>query len=82
VGAARESVIIKAGMKQILEAIVALHSTGIVHRDIKPQNLVLSETQNRIRIIDLGGAADLRVRPNPLHRSILVDTNGKTCATR
>ena len=34
---------------------------GIVHRDIKPQNCILSETANRLKLIDFGAAADLRI---------------------
>ena len=38
----------------------ALHACGIVHRDVKPANLVLGDAARRFRLIDLGAAADLR----------------------
>jgi serine/threonine protein kinase len=42
----------------------SLHRTGIVHRDIKPQNMIFSEEGRRLKFIDLGAAADLRVGIN------------------
>jgi serine/threonine protein kinase len=38
----------------------ALHNAGVVHRDVKPLNLVLAERERRFKLIDLGAAADLR----------------------
>ena len=38
----------------------ALHNAGVVHRDVKPLNLILSEGERRFKLIDLGAAADLR----------------------
>ena len=42
-GLERENQIIQTIMGQILFALDGLHSTGIVHRDIKPQNIIFSE---------------------------------------
>ncbi|KAI8080502.1 kinase-like domain-containing protein [Thamnidium elegans] len=41
--------------KQLVEAVNHLHTNGIVHRDIKPQNLLLS-SDNLVKLIDFGNA--------------------------
>ena len=47
--------------------------SGIVHRDIKPQNCIVSSTDNKIKLIDLGAAADLRVGINYAPKEYLLD---------
>ena len=42
-GLERENQIIQTILGRILFALDGLHSTGIVHRDIKPQNIIFSE---------------------------------------
>ena len=58
---------------QILEALKASHRNGIVHRDVKPQNVIISETDNKVKFIDLGAAADLRVGINYVPNEFLLD---------
>ena len=41
--------------KQLVEGLIFLHSRGIVHKDIKPGNLLLS-TDETLKITDLGVA--------------------------
>ena len=60
-------------MRQLLEALQACHSTGIVHRDVKPQNCIVSEAARRIKLIDLGAAADLRIGINYVPNEYLLD---------
>ncbi|MFA6036491.1 MAG: protein kinase [Legionellales bacterium] len=46
-------------IKQILDGLIFIHEQGVVHRDIKPQNIVLfSDTSGKdvLKIIDFGAA--------------------------
>ena len=58
---------------QIVEALRACHATGIVHRDVKPQNVILSGPDRRAKLIDLGAAADLRIGINYVPNEFLLD---------
>ncbi|KAJ8621198.1 hypothetical protein MRB53_029727 [Persea americana] len=72
-GLERENRIIQTIMRQLLFALDGLHSTGIVHRDIKPQNVIFSEGSRTFKIIDLGAATDLRVGINYIPKEFLLD---------
>merc|ERR1719336_2159905 len=41
-------------MYQLLRALDFCHSNGIMHRDVKPQNLVIDTAGRRLRLIDWG----------------------------
>ncbi|KAJ0492608.1 putative protein kinase Group-Pl-4 family [Helianthus annuus] len=72
-GLERENKIIQTILRQLLFALDGLHSTGIVHRDIKPQNIIFSEGSRTFKIIDLGAATDLRVGINYIPKEFLLD---------
>ena len=41
-----------------------LHDAGLVHRDVKPLNIIFAEEERKFKLIDLGAAADLRTGTN------------------
>lgn len=47
---------------QIVQGLKQFHKSGIVHRDVKPSNLVLMGRQ--YKFVDFGAATDLRVGKN------------------
>jgi serine/threonine protein kinase len=59
-----ELLLAQAVMRQVLQALGQLHSCGLVHRDVKPLNLVLDESSRRFKLIDLGACACLRTGKN------------------
>ncbi|MDE5998347.1 MAG: protein kinase [Muribaculaceae bacterium] len=43
--------------RQLLEATAYLHSQGVIHNDIKPENIMISRLGDRLKLVDLGCAA-------------------------
>ena len=58
---------------QVVDGLRACHSTGIVHRDVKPQNVIVCGEEQCAKMIDLGAAADLRVGINYVPNEFLLD---------
>ncbi|KAL3670528.1 hypothetical protein V7S43_004842 [Phytophthora oleae] len=52
---------IKAYLKMLLLGVQELHALGILHRDLKPNNLLLSKTQHCAKITDFGMATVIEV---------------------
>uniref|UniRef100_A0A1D2AEM3 Protein kinase domain-containing protein n=2 Tax=Auxenochlorella protothecoides TaxID=3075 RepID=A0A1D2AEM3_AUXPR len=72
-GVAGQVFLLKTVMQQLLEGLAACHSTGIVHRDVKPHNCIVSTVDRRIKLIDFGAAADLRIGINYVPNQYLLD---------
>jgi serine/threonine protein kinase len=44
-------------LRQLLEGMVILKSLGIVHSDLKPENIIVDKFLPNVKIIDFGSAA-------------------------
>ncbi len=51
----------------------ALHAAGLVHRDVKPMNIIFAEDEERFKLIDLGACADLRSGTNYIPDESILD---------
>ncbi|MGB7247733.1 MAG: serine/threonine-protein kinase [Phormidesmis sp.] len=58
-------------IQQIGQALQAVHSKGLLHRDVKPQNIMIHELTGEAVLIDFGIARELSQNPMQTHTSIV-----------
>ena len=60
-------------LQEVLNILVFVHSQGVIHRDIKPTNLIRRQQDNRLVLIDFGSVKQAWTQ--------VVTSVGKTCTT-
>lgn len=66
-------VVVAEVMRQLLGCLVRMHGVGLVHRDVKPANMVFSTKDKKFKLIDLGAMADLRTGTNYVPTEAFLD---------
>eukprot|EP01025_Chloroclados_australasicus_P034827 TRINITY_DN3555_c0_g1_i11.p1 TRINITY_DN3555_c0_g1~~TRINITY_DN3555_c0_g1_i11.p1 ORF type:complete len:815 (-),score=93.92 TRINITY_DN3555_c0_g1_i11:1680-4124(-) len=70
-----EEYVVPVVMRQLIQNVRQLHGAGLVHRDVKPANIILNEFHRRFKLIDLGACADLRTGTNYSPTESILDPN-------
>ncbi len=55
---------------QVARGIQAAHAKGIIHRDIKPQNIIIS-TEGKVKVTDFGIARAASTNTNTIHSDVM-----------
>lgn len=50
-------------LQDVLEILTFVHSQGVIHRDIKPDNLIKRQPDGKLVLIDFGAVKELRFHP-------------------
>lgn len=64
-------------MRSLLPVLEHLHSRGIIHRDISPENIILRESDRLPVLIDFGVVKELATKLQSLNASTPITTVGK-----
>lgn len=60
-------------IQQIGEALIVVHNNGLLHRDVKPQNIMLREDGTEAVLIDFGTAREFTPNLNQIHTALMTN---------
>lgn len=58
---------IQSHARDIIRVVSAIHSRGVIHRDIKLDNFMLDKHSGRLRLLDFGTAAEFNLRDDVMY---------------
>jgi len=58
-------------IRQVGDALKTVHQNGLLHRDVKPQNIMLRQGQNNVVLIDFGTAREFALGTTQFHTSMV-----------
>lgn len=64
-------------IKQIGEALIVVRDNGLLHRDVKPKNIMLSSANAKAVLIDFGIAREFTPDMTQRHTQMITDGTGK-----
>lgn len=65
-------------LEDILEILVFVHQNNVIHRDIKPNNIMRRDKDGKLVLIDFGGVKQVRIQENSTIATPVVGTYGYT----
>ncbi len=60
-------------IQQIGNALIEIHNQGILHRDVKPENIIKRQNQDEVVLIDFGIAREFNINQTQTHTQFLSD---------
>ena len=61
-------------MAPVLQALAAAHRAGIIHRDVKPENIILREDDGTVKVADFGLARAVTTQTTTSQTGVLLGT--------
>ena len=61
-------------LKELLEILVFVHGQGVIHRDIKPGNLIRRYSDNKLVLIDFGSVKEIHIAQRQVPATVRIGT--------
>jgi serine/threonine-protein kinase len=68
-------------LQEVLAILKFVHFHGVIHRDIKPDNIIRRASDGKLVLVDFGAVKQLRVASSYLSRTLMFTTGGYPSAT-